>query len=125
MAFVRQRVVVPVDFTDSTREALRVAASIADAPSHVYAVHVLTASGDERSTLDRLEALLQEHGLDGARPLVAHGDPATNILRHAERVGADLIVIPSRKGPLQRLLVGSVAEAVVRGAPCAVLVLRG
>jgi nucleotide-binding universal stress UspA family protein len=53
------------------------------------------------------------------------GDPATEIVTAAREWPADLIVLGShgRKG-VSRLLIGSVAEAVTRRAPCPVLVVR-
>ncbi len=53
------------------------------------------------------------------------GSPAAEIVRTAQTWAADLIVIGShgRKG-LERALLGSVAEAVVRHATCPVLVVR-
>ena len=53
---------------------------------------------------------------------VAEGHPATEILRTAREVGADLIVMGTHgRTGLRRLLMGSVAEQVVRQAPCPVL----
>jgi universal stress protein A len=56
---------------------------------------------------------------------VPSGDPATEIVRAAKEWPADVIVIGShgRKG-MARALLGSVAEAVTRYAPCPVLVVR-
>jgi nucleotide-binding universal stress UspA family protein len=60
-----------------------------------------------------------------AGAVVAKGAPAPAIVREASRVHADVIVIGWRgHGPIRRLLAGSVSRAVVRGAPCAVLVTR-
>src|SRR5687768_16533362 len=57
---------------------------------------------------------------------VAFGDPGAEIVECGERIGADLIVMPShgRRG-ISRMLIGSVAERVLRLAHCPVLVLRG
>ena len=53
------------------------------------------------------------------------GDPAAQILLTATAVDADMIVIgASRRGPLVRVRLGSVAEAVVRKALCTVMVVR-
>ena len=53
------------------------------------------------------------------------GQPGTEIGRYVTEVGAELIVIPSHGyGGFKRLLLGSVAEQVVRSADCAVLILR-
>jgi nucleotide-binding universal stress UspA family protein len=56
---------------------------------------------------------------------VMMGDPAVEILQAAKRRGADLIVMAThgRKG-LRHLVLGSVAEHVVREAPCPVLTVK-
>ena len=57
---------------------------------------------------------------------VAVGHPESEILRIAEEIGADLVVVGSRGlGPLKRALMGSVSESVVRHAHSSVLVVRG
>jgi nucleotide-binding universal stress UspA family protein len=57
---------------------------------------------------------------------VAVGHPESEILRIAEEIGADLVVVGSRGlGPLKRALMGSVSESVVRHAHCSVLVVCG
>jgi nucleotide-binding universal stress UspA family protein len=56
---------------------------------------------------------------------VAFGDPGQRITAYAEEVGADVIVMPSHgRTGLKRLLLGSVAERVLRLAHCPVLVLK-
>ena len=56
---------------------------------------------------------------------VAIGEPGAMILQQAQKENSDLIILPShgRRG-VQRLLLGSVAEMVVRCAPCPVLVVK-
>ena len=57
---------------------------------------------------------------------VLDGRPATEIVRDAERWGADLIVVGARGlSTARRLLIGSVSSEVVDHAPCPVLVARG
>jgi universal stress protein A len=54
------------------------------------------------------------------------GEPGEEIVTAAQDWGADLIVIGSHgRHGLTRALVGSVAESVMRHAPCPVLVVRG
>lgn len=57
--------------------------------------------------------------------VLLHGDPAESILAHATRTKTRLIVMGTqgRRGA-ERLLLESVAEAVIRGAHCPVLVVR-
>ena len=53
------------------------------------------------------------------------GKPASEIVRTAEEWPADMIVIGSHgRHGIQRALLGSVAEEVMRHAPCPVLVVR-
>ncbi len=59
------------------------------------------------------------------RLLVSTGDPALEIIRQAQELGADLIVIATHgRGGWRRFLFGSVAEKVVRLATCPVLVVH-
>jgi nucleotide-binding universal stress UspA family protein len=54
-----------------------------------------------------------------------YGKPAEEIVRYAREKGVDLIVIGTQgKQGIARLLLGSVAENVIRTAPCKVLVVR-
>jgi universal stress protein A len=56
---------------------------------------------------------------------VAIGDPADAIVREANQIGADLIVMGTHgRTGLQHVLLGSVAEKVVRHAACPVLTVR-
>lgn len=65
-----------------------------------------------------------------AAGIVAHfetsvGHPAEQIIYHAERHGADMIVMGHRgQGLFERLLIGSVARQVLAHARCAVLIAR-
>jgi nucleotide-binding universal stress UspA family protein len=62
----------------------------------------------------------------GAEVVIADGPPAEAILRTARRLSAGGIVVGSRgHGLLGRLFLGSVSRAVVRGARCPVLVIKG
>ncbi|HVO30424.1 MAG TPA: universal stress protein, partial [bacterium] len=71
-----------------------------------------------------LQADLKKRGVS-ANGILLKGDPSSAILEQAAK-GYDLIVIGThgRRG-IQRLLLGSVAERVVRAAPCAVLTVKG
>lgn len=71
-------------------------------------------------------AIRSEHTLPASvHEFIEVGDPATKIREKAQDWGADIIVTGShgRRG-LSRIMLGSVAEAVVRRAPCPVLVVR-
>ncbi len=74
---------------------------------------------------ERLAAYAAEH-LAGCRATTAAvvGVAPREIVRYAEDLGADLIVVASHGyGPLRQLLLGSTAERVLHHAPCPVLVV--
>ncbi len=55
----------------------------------------------------------------------SQGDPVTEILLAAEELGCDLIVMGSHgRTGLRRLMMGSVAESVIRKAPCLTLIVK-
>lgn len=57
--------------------------------------------------------------------LVWTGDPGESIVSAAEAENIDLVVVGTHgRGPIGRLLLGSVSDHVVRNAPCPVLVIR-
>ena len=57
--------------------------------------------------------------------VVLEGKPAPEIVRYAKENKIDLIVIGTQgKRGLERLLLGSVAESVIRSAPCKVLIVK-
>jgi len=60
-----------------------------------------------------------------AKCVTLDNPPAAAIVREAEAIGAELIVVGARgRTGVVRLSLGSVAEKVVRAAPCSVLVVR-
>jgi len=74
----------------------------------------------------RVEALAEEvsHGGLAAHAHLLRGPYAETILREADRLGADVVVIGSHAhGRLHALFVGSVAAQVLRGAKVPVLVV--
>ena len=53
------------------------------------------------------------------------GDPATEVVRYARDASMDVVVMGTHgRTGLERLLMGSVAEKVLREAPCSVLVVK-
>ena len=133
-------VLVPVDFSEESLKAVDVALEIASEPSGVHVVHVLPElsaaepgmvweSVDAESRCRHAREALQERLRDpkygDIHLTVLIGDPGHGISDHAKDSNADLIVMPShgRRG-LSRLLLGSVAERVLRLADCNVLILK-
>lgn len=138
--FPRQPVIVPVDFSAESLEAIEVALKLVEQPAHLHIVHVLIditplEAGevwgvvDPQSRLEQMHKVLDEKLADakyaGVQKVVLLGDPAHAIADYAKEKGAQLIVIPSHgRTGITRLLIGSTAERVVRLAHCPVLVLR-
>jgi len=75
-----------------------------------------------------LEKTIATHapGFDVVENVVEVGDPAETIMDYAKRSGVDLIVMSThgRKG-VRHLLLGSVAEKVIRHSPVAVMTVPG
>ena len=140
MAFSDVTVVVPVDFSQQSDFAVKSALAIAADPKRLHVVHVLVPldtvspgvllghiTNETRSAAVKknMAKLVEQQSAAGACEEVLIGDPGLEIADYAKRVGADLIVIPSHgyQG-LKRMVLGSVAERVIRHAECSVLVLR-
>jgi nucleotide-binding universal stress UspA family protein len=134
----RRVVLVPVDYSDESKRALAVGCEAAATSGVVHVTHVIPSppvgvvspgkSGDERANDDlaRLEQFLRDAGVEGAVQLhIREGDPGHEIVKLADALQADLIVMPSHgRTGIAHVLIGSVAERVVRLAHCPVLVLR-
>jgi len=79
------------------------------------------------SPLDRLQEMADKLEEDGfyAWPVTSAGDPVEEILSHGSRLDVDLIAMSTHaRSGLERLLEGSVSEAVLQRAPVAVLLQR-
>jgi nucleotide-binding universal stress UspA family protein len=138
--FPKKSVVVPVDFSADSIDAVSVGLALVDQPAHLHVVHVVIditplEAGevwgviDPQARIEQMEKALQQRLADpkykGIQQTVVVGDPAHGIANFAEEKKAELIVIPSHgRTGITRLLIGSVAERVVRLAHCPVLVLR-
>ncbi|MBA3886257.1 MAG: universal stress protein [Acidobacteria bacterium] len=73
----------------------------------------------------RLQELLPETARKDVMVAVQVGSPFQEIVRYANEQAIDLIVIGTHgRGPIGHMLLGSVAEKVVRKAPCPVLTVR-
>jgi nucleotide-binding universal stress UspA family protein len=81
--------------------------------------------GDQQYWRSQLEQIRPVNARIPVQHVFLIGDPAAEIVRHATDAGIDLIVMGTHgRTGLERLLMGSVAEKVMRGAPCSVLVVK-
>ena len=138
-----QRLLIPVDFSASSLEALEYGVQFA---KHVGAavtiLHTLepvaygldftlgsslewrTQKAYVEGRLEILRALCTSNGIKAEQVLKA-GTPADSIRDYAERQQPDLVIMGThgRRG-ISRMLSGSVAETMLRMAPCPVLTVR-
>ncbi len=86
---------------------------------------VAQAEAQARDYLEGVAARLRSEGLQVQTAISIRDKPVAGILDTAESLGCDLIALATHgRGGLQRLLMGSVADKVVRGAAIPVLVYR-
>lgn len=84
----------------------------------------VVVTDDPMPYLLQAKARLAEDGVD-ARVTALEGRAAWAILDHAKRTGATLLCLTTHgRGGFERVLMGSVAEEIVRHAPCPVLIRR-
>jgi signal recognition particle GTPase len=82
----------------------------------------------ETATRERLSSFLTQEEVERLRPEYALrvGTPADEIVRYADLCDVDLIIMGTHgRSGIAHVLMGSVAEQVVRVAPCPVLLVRG
>lgn len=138
-----QRILLPTDFSDTAQHALDYAAEMAERfGASVHVLHVvadptpqdwavgaaaLVVSDLLKTWKDDAERRLGEISLGGVETVraVSVGHAFVEILQYATDNAIDLIVMGTHgRGPVKHLLLGSVAEKVVRKAPCPVLTVR-
>lgn len=133
LRFPPRRILVAVEFSKESLYAWHAAKAIAERygavleavwcidPAATAMTGLLTrASGYRAEGLKRLRARLGP----GARLHAVNGDPIAALRRLARGRVCDLLVMgTSRRPGIERWVQGSVAEAVVRGAPCPVLIV--
>ena len=127
---------VPLDFSGKSRQALRYAVPVAQKFSaKIHLVHVLpTPAKADLADLPRLKqvAIKRLGEMSGQLPprlragnAVLVGKPADEILALAARNNIDLIVLTTKGlSGLKRVLVGSTAETIMRQSVCPVLSVR-
>lgn len=142
-----KRIVCPVDFSESSDHACRYAVALASGFGaelmllHVVSPPIAALPGDHlvpdmmqadieaiaeasRNRLTQQVGDMAEQGLN-VQSKVLSGIPFLEIIRYSKEWNADLIIMGTHgRAGLQHLLIGSVAERVVRKAPCPVLTVK-
>jgi nucleotide-binding universal stress UspA family protein len=130
----------PTDFSELSRPAFELACALArdyGAELGIMHVHrpalgtiplgvaVEVPAGDETIVQQQLEQIRPTDPKITVWHRLVEGEPVEQILRLAEEVQADLIVMGTHgRGGLSRVFMGSVAEGVLRQANCPVLTYR-
>jgi nucleotide-binding universal stress UspA family protein len=141
MAFPYQTILCPIDFDDNSLTALDQAIELAGHfNSTILLVHVLPlaiAVGEippprvlyedqEKAAAAKLEDIARNKlGATKHQSYLYTGDVITSILAAQQKYQPDLVVIATHgRGGIARIVLGSVAEAIVRKATCPVLTVR-
>jgi universal stress protein A len=140
-----EMILCAVDFTPASQQALELAADLARRHSsqltvaHVYEAPAASAGDvlvappemfseavrETERELERCRARAQELSDRPTRAALLKGAPAEAIVQWAREHPCDLVVVATHgRSGLKRVVLGSVAEKVVRTAPCSVLVAR-
>jgi universal stress protein A len=135
-------ILVPVDFSDCSQSAFEVARALArDHGARLVVLHVPTPppfvtpgelekalerhSGYRDELMDDLRRLYPADGSAGVDYRLQDGSPPTEILCFADEAECDLIVMGTHgRTGLAQLLLGSVAEKVVRKAKCPAITVK-
>jgi nucleotide-binding universal stress UspA family protein len=131
-----RRIVVAVDFSETSLRAARLALDVASSSATIYLAHVAprdsslydwkgwgtTYKQDAGNALQKMREQLRVPQEMQVQNVLLQGDPATELLAFATSVNADLIATGSHgHGFVARMLIGSVATRMVRCSTCSVL----
>ena len=146
-----KKILTPVDFSDFSIDAAKSAYELCKetggelhlihvvAPHHMFLLMPISAVPGERAremaresamveqAEDELERIKKDQfdGSKKVRSTVVVGHPVNEIERYARKEGIDLILLPTHgRTGIEHVLIGSVAEKLVRTAPCSVMVIR-
>lgn len=131
-----RRLLVPLDGSAESEDVLADAARVADPAAEIFLLHVgpvlpspptpLSASlGLPETAFAYLDRVRQRLRHSKVRTVVRQGDPAEEIQQAALELGADLLALTTHgRSGLRRVLMGSVAEELVRRGTLPVLLAR-
>lgn len=142
--FSLKKILVPIDFSECSKKALRYAVPLAQQfGASVSLLYVIPANypvgefgmidfayfeKEMRTSGEKQLAELVQTEVGSKVPSstrVRVGRPVAQVLAHAQEEGVDLIVVSTHGHTgLRHVLLGSVAENIVRYSPCPVLVVR-
>ncbi len=146
MSITIKKILVPIDFSDYSKSALKYAVNFAKVfNAEMYLIYVVepviyppdfsmgqiaipsvTVEMDERAKEELTKLAQQEIPPDLKKHIIIKtGKPFVEIIETADQEDIDLIIIATHgHSGVEHILFGSTAEKVVRKAPCPVLTLR-
>lgn len=145
-----KKILAPIDFSEHSMEAMRGAMELAkDVGAEVHLMHViaphlhfiplpLATSAEQSRELVREAAMIEQAEEELARikkddfansnkvfTFAVVGHPVEKLIDYAKEQAIDLILLSTHgRSGAQHMVIGSVAEKVVRNAPCSVLIFR-
>lgn len=139
-----KKILIPTDGSETANRAVEHGVELAAAvDAEVYGVYIIDISAfagiptevvwenmksllqdESEKALQRIKDKAEEKGLK-SKEIVKEGVPAEEIIGVAKEEGVDLIVMgTSGRTGLDKFLLGSVAEKVLRTSPCPVLIIH-
>ena len=141
-----QRILLPTDFSTYSAAATKYACELAmrfDSELHIlhtlehhlsstptfgFGLDLPTFISESKAAAEKKLAGIVDSGWSAGRTVikaVSEGSPRVEIVRYAREANIDLIVLSTHgRSGLSHVMLGSVAESVVRTAPCPVLTVR-
>jgi nucleotide-binding universal stress UspA family protein len=140
-----KKILIPVDLQETKLAQRAIEAAVREAQHHAAELHVMTVVPDfgmplvadffpndaMKQAVKKVASALKSYVADNvpkeikSKATVAEGNAWEQIVRQANKVGADLIVIPPHdRKRLDQILLGSCAAKVLEHAHCSVLVIR-
>jgi nucleotide-binding universal stress UspA family protein len=140
-----KKILCPIDFSKCSTYALNYALDLSTKErALLYLIHVIeTHISDMGDILKQIDLLLDDKQIDNLRmkltnlipdnirtnihiePIVEKGIPFVEIIKTAKDNQIDIIIMGTHgRTGLEHILIGSVAERVIRSAPCPVLSIR-
>lgn len=128
-----KRILIATDYSEPSEAAAEFALRLGDDKTRYRVVHVaplveMPERVDVNADIQRsnLLAWCDKVGLPSSEQVVLYGSAAKEIIREAQAMEADLIIVGhTGRGRIERLLLGSTARSAVRLATCDTLVTRG
>ena len=126
-----KKILYPTDFSSYSNQAYFHALALAEHHHAKLTILYVFVPGGKNDDADRehwREQLEQIRPMNPDIPVnhvLLEGDPAAQIVRYANDAAMDLIVMGTHgRSGVERLLVGSVTERVMREAPCSVMAVK-